>query len=68
MEVSMKISTEVTHNNLIADFVADKRSDNTKRAYRKDLEDFFKIITGRSISQEVVLWFINSTFPLKKQH
>jgi integrase/recombinase XerC len=59
MEVSMKISTVVTHNNLIADFVADKRSDNTKRAYRKDLEDFFKIITNSSISQEVVLWFIN---------
>ncbi len=48
----------VKHNNLVADLLADKRSDNTKRAYKNDLQDFFTTMTGKAISPDLVAWFL----------
>lgn len=47
------------HKSLIASFLAEKRSENTKKAYYKDLEDFFKVITKRAVSLDLVSWFFN---------
>ena len=43
---------------LIADLVADKRSHNTRRAYVKDLRDFFRRMTGQDPSPTAVAQFL----------
>jgi integrase/recombinase XerC len=35
-----------TEPNVLAQLLADKRSPNTKRAYAKDLRDFFRYLAG----------------------
>lgn len=49
----------IKHKNLIAELLADKRSKNTKRAYKKDLTDFFTAMTGKTVTQETVTWFLS---------
>ncbi|OKH43176.1 integrase [Calothrix sp. HK-06] len=43
---------------VIKQLLADTRSSNTKRAYEKDLKDFFKYITGRLPDSNLVLEFL----------
>lgn len=49
----------LSQRDLIADLLADKRSENTKRAYEKDLNDFFKTMTGGEASTQLISQFIN---------
>ncbi len=44
---------------VIEQLLADTRSPNTKRAYEKDLKDFFLFISGRLPDQELVLEFLH---------
>ncbi|BAZ18830.1 integrase-recombinase protein (plasmid) [Calothrix sp. NIES-4071] len=44
--------------NVIEHLLGDTRSPNTKRAYEKDLKDFFEYITGCQISSDSVLEFL----------
>ncbi|MHB1167200.1 MAG: tyrosine-type recombinase/integrase [Carboxydocellales bacterium] len=49
----------IKHKNLVAQLLADKRSENTKRAYKKDLEDFFSTLSKEPMTQDLVHWFLN---------
>lgn len=49
------------HSDIMERLLADKRSDNTKRAYTKDLKDFFRFATGREPNPENVLAFLRLT-------
>ncbi|MCW6038960.1 tyrosine-type recombinase/integrase [Spirulina subsalsa FACHB-351] len=42
----------------MAELLADKRSPNTCRAYRKDLQDFFSTMAGEELSQGLILQFL----------
>lgn len=44
---------------VIARLLADKRSANTRRAYMKDLNDFFKVIANSEPSRDLVLEFLH---------
>ncbi|AKG24862.1 tyrosine-type recombinase/integrase [Calothrix sp. 336/3] len=44
---------------VIEQLLSDTRSPNTKRAYQKDLNDFFLFISGKSPSQDLVLEFLH---------
>jgi len=48
-----------TDPDVIEQLLSDTRSPNTKRAYEKDLKDFFLFISGRSLSQNLVLEFLH---------
>ena len=43
---------------LLAELLADKRSENTRRAYARDLQDFFLISAGRKPSPQLVSEFL----------
>lgn len=45
---------------VIEQLLADTRSPNTKRAYEKDLRDFFLFISGKLPDQNLVLEFLHS--------
>jgi integrase/recombinase XerC len=58
------MKNEITvSNNLISDLIADKRSENTKRAYQKDLEDFFTVTIGQPVTPELINHFLNLAKP-----
>ena len=44
---------------VLKQLLADKRSENTKRAYEKDVNDFFKTMTGQLASPDSVLEFLH---------
>lgn len=44
---------------LLAELLADKRSPNTRRAYQKDLTDFFLVTTGQTPSPGLVAEFLS---------
>ncbi|MHB8170777.1 MAG: tyrosine-type recombinase/integrase [Thermincolia bacterium] len=48
----------IAQRDLVADLLADKRNENTKIAYKKDINDFFITIEGRS-TPDVVSLFLN---------
>lgn len=48
----------VQERDLLAELLADKRSQNTRRAYARDLKDFFMITTGRDPSAQLVAEFL----------
>jgi integrase/recombinase XerC len=48
----------VAERDLLAELLADKRSANTRRAYEKDLKDFFKNISPQDISPQLVAEFL----------
>jgi integrase/recombinase XerC len=58
-QVYIAAETAPKPRDLIADLVADKRSENTKRAYRKDLADFFMTMTGKEATPELINQFMN---------
>jgi integrase/recombinase XerC len=49
----------VAQRDLVADLLADKRSENTKRAYRKDLSDFIMTMTGKEASADLINQFLS---------
>ena len=44
---------------VIAQLLADKRSPNTRRAYMKDLTDFFQVVANNKPSRDLVLEFLH---------
>lgn len=60
MELSSRDNV-LFQRDIVADLVADKRSENTKRAYKNDLEDFFQIMTDGSATPGMVQKFLNLT-------
>lgn len=50
---------EVVLRDLVADLLADKRSENTKRAYQNDLNEFFMTMTGGAASPDKISQFVS---------
>jgi integrase/recombinase XerC len=50
---------ELVAKDLIADLLADKRSENTKRAYQKDLTDFFMTMVGGEANPMLINQFLS---------
>lgn len=48
-----------TDPDVLQQLLADKRSPNTKRAYEKDVNDFFKEMTGTVVTPDSVLEFLH---------
>jgi integrase/recombinase XerC len=48
-----------TDPDVLQQLLADKRSPNTKRAYEKDVNDFFKVMTGQAATPDSVLEFLH---------
>ena len=48
-----------TPTDVLAQFLSDKRNPGTRKAYEKDLNNFFKLTTGRAASQDAVLEFLH---------
>jgi integrase/recombinase XerC len=48
-----------SRHDLLAEVLADKRSEQTKRAYEKDLKDFFQFATGTASSPEMISQFLS---------
>ncbi len=44
---------------VLAQFLNDKRNPGTRKAYEKDLNNFFQLTTGRAASQDAVLEFLH---------
>ena len=44
---------------VVAQLLAQKRSPNTKRAYLKDIRDFFQVIVGQEPTRDLVLEFLH---------
>jgi len=51
--------TQIIGADLVAKLLASKRSENTRRAYEKDLTDFFLTMAGRDPSPELVAHFLS---------
>ncbi len=48
-----------TERDILSELLADKRSENTKRAYEKDLRDFFMSATGVALTPELIGEFLS---------
>ncbi len=48
-----------TDPDVLQQLLADKRSPNTKRAYEKDVNDFFQVMTGQAATPDSVLEFLH---------
>lgn len=48
-----------TDPDVLSQLLADKRSVNTQKAYEKDINDFFKVMTGKLPTPDVVLEFLH---------
>jgi integrase/recombinase XerC len=48
----------VTERDILAELLADKRSENTRRAYAKDLKDFFLSVTQHEPSPQLISEFL----------
>lgn len=60
--LAVPIEREFTINtdpDVLNQLLTDKRSPNTRRAYEKDVNDFFKAMTGKLPSQDTVLEFLH---------
>ena len=44
---------------VVAQLLAQKRSPNTRRAYKKDINDFFKVVANREPTRDLVLEFLH---------
>ena len=51
------------YSDVVRMLLEDKRSENTRRAYKRDLERFFKDMTGREYDQEMVNEFLSMPRP-----
>jgi integrase/recombinase XerC len=59
-----KVGTSFSHTlntdpDVLSQLLADKRSVNTQKAYEKDINDFFKVMTGKIPTPDVVLEFLH---------
>ena len=56
-----KIERHFNHSepDVLAQFLIDKRNPGTRKAYEKDLNNFFKLTTGGVASQDAVLEFLH---------
>lgn len=59
--VEVNPSRNLVERDLIRDLLADKRSENTKRAYQNDLADFFLTMTGSAATPELINRFVSMT-------
>ncbi len=50
--------SQASDRDLIAELLADKRSENTRRAYQKDLSDFFRTIANSSPTPQLIGEFL----------
>lgn len=48
-----------TDPDVLSQLLADKRSENTRLAYEKDINDFLKVMTGKPATPDVVLEFLH---------
>lgn len=48
----------ISERDLISELLRDKRSENTRRAYSKDLQDFFSVTAGETASPRLVAEFL----------
>lgn len=44
---------------VVAQLLADKRSVNTRKAYKKDIKDFFQVIANSQPTRDLVLEFLH---------
>jgi len=56
--IGTSFDTSVTPD-VLQQLLADKRSANTRRAYEKDVTQFFKFMTGKEVTPDLVLEFLH---------
>jgi integrase/recombinase XerC len=56
--IGLYFNTSVT-TNVLQQLLADKRSANTRRAYERDVTQFFKFMTGKEVTPDLVLEFLH---------
>jgi len=56
--IGTSFDTSVTPN-VLQQLLADKRSINTRRAYEKDVTQFFRFMTGKEVTPDLVLEFLH---------
>jgi integrase/recombinase XerC len=57
-KISTSFDTSVTPD-VLQQLLADKRSPNTRRAYEKDVTQFFRFMTGKQVTPDLVLEFLH---------
>lgn len=59
--LNAKVERHFTHNepDVLAQFLLDKRNPSTRKAYSKDLNDFFRSTTGKVATKDTVLEFLH---------
>ena len=50
---------EPSATNLVINYLNDKRSPSTRTNYARDLNDFFRFLTGATLSLELARWFLS---------
>jgi len=58
-KIERHFDTLDTDPDVLKQLLADKRSENTRRAYEKDVNDFLKTMTGKSACPDSVLEFLH---------
>jgi integrase/recombinase XerC len=58
-KISRHFDTLDTYPDVLKQLLADKRSENTRRAYERDVNDFLKTMTGNSACPDNVLEFLH---------
>jgi integrase/recombinase XerC len=58
-KISRHFATLDTDPDVLKQLLADKRSENTRRAYERDVNDFLKTMTGKSACPDNVLEFLH---------
>lgn len=58
-KIEKHFDTLDTDPDVLAQLLADKRSENTRRAYEKDANDFFMAMTGKPATPDSVLEFLH---------
>jgi hypothetical protein len=56
--IGTSFDTSVTPD-VLQQLLADKRSANTRRAYEKDVTQFFRFMTGKEVTPDLVLEFLH---------
>ena len=58
-KIERHFNTEDTDPDVLAQLLSDKRSENTRQAYQKDIQDFFREMTGGEPTQDRMLEFLH---------
>ncbi len=59
--VAVEQSLNDVQTNLISLLIADKRSEHTRNAYKKDLKHFFALMAGKEPTPKVIMQFLHLT-------